>query len=425
MKPFLCTSLACILLIACSSMAFAAEADHAIVDAKAQASPRLRSALSEAWSRHPSAFSAERKLAAARARATAAGRPIYNPALEVAADNEGEDHMRTVGLSQTLDLFGKRRARQAVGTAELARAEAEFTLQANTFARDWLTGWTHLLSARRQLELGEQRVALAERLVELAERQRLVGDISVPERDLVLLARDEALAEQASLAADAASAEEAFSRVGGSLDSLASLPIMEAPPADMPTVGASPVEDLPEFRIALADANVAQQRIAVATRDRRPDPTVSVRGGQINNGPATGNIVGISVSIPLFLRNSYGAEVVAANADAASADADVKRLKLELQAHVDSTARTYAAVHAAWLAWHRSRGTDLAARSRDLERLWQAGELSTVDYVLQIKQTLDTALAGAALDGRVWQSYFEYLYAIGQLDEWSGIGVAQ
>ncbi|MEJ7746094.1 MAG: TolC family protein [Luteimonas sp.] len=413
--------LAAATLILLSVTAPPSAASDALPDTTQAAAP-LRQALAEAWRQHPAALSAERKLAAARARAIAAGGPIYNPEVELAADDEGPDRIRTVGLSQTLDLSGKRRARRAVGDAELAGAEARYTLQSAEFARDWLTGWTKWLAARRQVELGEQRVALAERLAGLAERQRLVGDISSPERDLVLLTRDEALAEQATLLADSATAEEAFTRVGGNAGVLASLRLPEAPPPITRMGVEGVVTGLPEFRVSLAEANVAQQRIAVADRDRRPDPTVSLRGGRIDMGEASGSVIGMSIAVPLFVRNSYRAEAVAARADAAGADADMERLRLELQARAESAARIYIAVREAWAAWHRSRGTDLAARSNALERLWQAGELSTADYVLQIKQTLDTALAGAALDGRVWQSYFDYLYAVGQLDEWSGLG---
>ena len=53
-------------------------------------------------------------------------------------------------------------------------------------------------------------------------------------------------------------------------------------------------------------------------------------------------------------------------------------------------------------------------------RLWRAGELSTADYLLQLKQTLDTALAGAELEGRLWRRSTDYLAATGQLESWLG-----
>lgn len=381
----------------------------------------LRKALADAWEQHPAAREAEAKLQAARARARAAGRPLYNPELELAADDEGEDRLRTVGVSQTLDWSGKRKARRALGDAELALAEAEYTLQRTEFSRDWLSAWSRVLAMARQVEFGEKRVALANRLAELAERQVAVGDISGPERDLVLLAWDEALAEQATLLADAATAREAFAKVGGTAAALSPALPSDPPPAPPPAV-AWEVTDLPEWQVAAAEAEGAQRRVTVAERDRRPDPTLSLRGGRINTGPLSDNVVGISVSVPLFVRNSFRAETDAARADADSADAALQRQRLELQARADNAAATYAATRDAWMRWHRSRGTDLSIRSNALERLWAAGELSTSDYVLQLKQTLDTALAGAALEGRVWQSYFDYLYAVGQLDDWANFG---
>ena len=81
---------------------------------------------------------------------------------------------------------------------------------------------------------------------------------------------------------------------------------------------------------------------------------------------------------------------------------------------------TYTAVRDAWALWAKSPGTDVEARADLLERLWRAGEISTSDYLIQLQQTLDTALAGADLQGRVWRAYVDALYATGQLDAWIG-----
>ena len=60
-------------------------------------------------------------------------------------------------------------------------------------------------------------------------------------------------------------------------------------------------------------------------------------------------------------------------------------------------------------------------RANLLEKLWREGELSTADYLLQLKQTLDTQLAGAELEARLWRSYADYLAATGQLERWAGL----
>ncbi|MBS0476416.1 MAG: TolC family protein, partial [Proteobacteria bacterium] len=92
-----------------------------------QAPVALREALQAAWQHHPSYRATEAQLAAARARYDAAGRPLYNPEVELAGDDEGPDRTTTAGLNLTLDLSGKRRARRDAASArvDLATAEAK------------------------------------------------------------------------------------------------------------------------------------------------------------------------------------------------------------------------------------------------------------------------------------------------------------
>lgn len=162
--------------------------------------------------------------------------------------------------------------------------------------------------------------------------------------------------------------------------------------------------------------------MTVVERDRIADPTVSLRGGQIELGDgARDNVYGITVTMPLFVRNSYRAELTAARADARAAAANLERVRFELQARADRTSDTYRAVHEAWQQWQRSPGTNVAARAGLLERLWRAGEMSTTDYLLQVNQTVDTALAGAELEGRLWTSLTDYLAATGRLEQWLGL----
>ncbi len=380
----------------------------------------VRSALASTWQGHPAAHAAEAKLRAVRARSLAAGRPIYNPELELAVDHEGPDELRTLGVSQTFDISGKRDARRDLGTAELSLGEAEYVLTRAEFARDWLDAWSRVAVADSQVALAEQRIGFATRLVELAERQLVVGDISGPERDLVLLARDEGLAEQATLLADAAEAREAFAKAGGSSTLPGSLP-SEPPPAPQAIADKDFIHH-PELQVAWAQMTSAERRVIVAERDRRPDPTVVLRGGTIASETGTDSVLAVAITLPLFVRNGYGAEADAARAEVESAVALVQSQQLALRAQAQRALTTYSTMRQTWLRWRASRGTDLSARTTALERLWTAGELSTTDYVLQLKQTLDTAVAGAVLEGRVWQSYFDYLYAVGQLDDWLGTG---
>lgn len=381
----------------------------------------LRTAVAAAWERSPHSTAVAAVLDAASERATAASQPLYNPELEVNADDEGPDRTLTTELSMPLDLSGKRQARSSEARATLDAATAEARLRRRDFAQAWLVAWAETTAANRRVELGARRVALLERFADLAERQLKVGDVTTLDRDLALLARDEAGAEQASLLADRAAAQEARRRLDTGVEgahvafpAASALPSATAAPPDVAT--------LPEWTLAQTSAEVARAGVDVAERNRIADPTLKLRGGTIELADgAHDGMYGMSISIPLFVRNSFRAEVLAARADARAAAADLARVKLELQARAERATVAYGAVNAAWLQWQRSPATNVDERANLLERLWRAGEMSTSDYLLQVNQTLDTALAGAALEGRLWTTCTDYLAATGQLEEWLGL----
>ena len=381
----------------------------------------VRMALRAAWQQHPSYRATEAQLAAARARLDAAGQPLYNPELELSAEDEGPDRTATVGLALTLDLSGKRRTRRAAEAARFTGSEAQAALRRRDYVRQWLGAWVDLRTAGMRLATGPRRLALVNRFAELAERQFTADDISGLDRDVALLARDEAEAEQAALVAERAEASARFLALGGNADLSERLQLPDVvPPAPM-ALSEQELLQLPEWRIAEAEALAAEREVAVAQRNRIPDPTVGVRGGRIDYGGLQDDVFGVAVSIPLPVRNSYRAEVVAARAEAEAADAESARLRGELIAQGQRVVESFAASRQAWSRWKASRGTDVERRAELLERLWREGELSTSDYLLQLNQTLNTQLAGAALEAQIWRNYFDYLAASGQLEHWAGL----
>ena len=406
-------------LLAFANHSYAAES--VISTSNASAPAPLKQALQSAWRNHPNSRITDALLNAARARADAASRPLYNPELELVSDKEGTDRTATAGLSMAIDFSGKRRARRDVGAAQLQFEEAQAKLRRRDFAANWLIAWSSLQGAQQAIRVGNQRLDLMVRFADLAEKQFKVGDISSLERDLAFLARDEAQTEQASLLANLAELEESFRNVGGQPDHISTNLMSANYLPSINTDSAVKLESLPEWQLANANATTAQRLITVAKKDRIADPTLGFSGGRIDYGNVTDNVVGISLSIPLHIRNSYRAEVIAAQADSDAANLDVERVSTELQSRATRARATYEAMRKASQLWRSSKGTSVERRSDLLEKLWRAGELSTADYLLQLKQTLDTALAGAELEGRLWRSSTEYLSATGQLENWLGL----
>lgn len=407
-------------MVAGAALGLAATTASAAAPIAVPAPAPLRAALLQAWQQHPTYRATEAQLAAARARLDAAGQPLYNPEVELSADDEGPDRTATAGLNLTLDLSGKRRVRRDAASARVDQATAEARLRRRDFAKQWFASWAGLQTAQQRVRTGERRLTLVTRFADLAGKQFAADDISGLERDLALLARDQAQAEQSQLVADRAEAEARFRSVGGSPEIVMglTLPTDTLPP---PTAPATGIEQLPDWQAAQAAALAAERDVLVARRNRVADPTVGVRAGRIDYDGLQDNVFGVSVSIPLFVRNSYRAEVVAAQADADVAVAEADRIGIELDAERRRAIDSYTAAQSAWSRWQASRGTDIERRANLLERLWREGELSTTDYLLQLRQTLDTALAGAELEARLWRGYADYLAATGQLERWSGL----
>ncbi len=378
--------------------------------------PLLQGAVRTVWKSSPEVQAARAELDAAEARARAAAQPTYNPSISIEAENADVDR-RTGGVSLALDLSGKRRARTDLGQAQLRTSVAVFDGSRRDVAGRWLKAWASAALAARQSELGRHRVELMQRFDELANQRLKVGDISSPERDLAGLALGEAQAQQATLIGNEAAARAALVGIGG--DTLTSLPPLPASAPPTPIAWApKPVDDLPELRQARARLESADAGIQVAQRARIPDPTVSLTGGQVRSGPITDRVIGLNVSIPLPVFNTGRADVDAARADADAASASLQSRRLVLSASQQETRTRYEALRSATEAFRVGRAAAFEDRTALLEKLWRAGEIGTSDYLVQLKQSLDTALSGLELESQAWQAWFDYLNAAGRLTDW-------
>jgi len=385
------------------------------------APPALRAAVHQLWANNPEVEAARAALDAARARTRAAEQPVYNPSLALEGENADVDR-RTVGLSLPLDLSGKRRARTIESEAAVRAAEAQLQLQRREVAARWLKAWSSATSATRQRTFGQRRVATMQRFDVLAAQRLAVGDIATSERDLAALGLAAAQMQEATLAGQEASALGVLAALGGAVD----LPEpTEAPPPAAATFVPLAVEERTELLRARAAQERAQAAVAVAERQRRPDPTLSLTGGSVRSGTRRDRVVGVAISVPLPVLNSGRAEVAAAMADADAAVAAQRAARMEAEATLEQARVTYEALRQASQAFRDSRAQAFDARTVTLDRLWQASELDTSDYLVQLNQSFDTAQAGLVLQAQLWQAWFDYLAAAGRLDDWIESPVAE
>ena len=192
----------------------------------------------------------------------------------------------------------------------------------------------------------------------------------------------------------------------------------------LPSIDSILVEALPELRLAQADAEAARAFIRVAKRNRIPDPTLGFRVGEQRSAlnplgqRESTTLFGVRLSIPLPIRNSFGAEVAAAGADLIAAEQSYSDLRRRVEARLAASLRRYQTTSDAWANWTAQGAAPLEEQRALLRRLWEAGEVSAVDYIIQLNQTFATESAGVELRGRLWTTWFDWLDASGLISAW-------
>ena len=253
----------------------------------------------------------------------------------------------------------------------------------------------------------------------LAQRQFEAGELDQLELDQALLSLTEARIQKAMAAADLTEARQAVYSLG-----------LRTPEAQWPSLperlpevlkqSADPqalVQALPGVIAARRRVNMADAVVDLRRRERRPDLTLNFTGGYEDGE----RLIGLGLSIPLPIRNRFTHEVTAAMAERDQARQLSDDTVQMAQAFLTSAAERYELSRSAWGEWEHTGRKSLDRQSEQLRRLWQAGDLSTSDYLGQIGQTIDVRESVLDLHGQVWQAWFEWLLASGQVDAWLGL----
>jgi cobalt-zinc-cadmium efflux system outer membrane protein len=172
--------------------------------------------------------------------------------------------------------------------------------------------------------------------------------------------------------------------------------------------------DLPALQAALARVAAARSSVQVSLREKRPDPTIGIRAGKEDSDTLTG----ITLSVPLFVRNNFTAEVDVANAELVQAEQEAANLHQQAHAGLLASAQVYRNALRAWKTWQASGAPRLSQRTELLDRLWRAGELNTTDYLVQLKQTLEIEVSATEQHGRTWRAWADWLAASGRIAQW-------
>ncbi len=374
-------------------------------------SPAIDDLLRQVWESHPGIQAAQSAIDAARARSKAAGKPIYNPELEVDAERTAVNTI-SVGINQTIDWGDKRGARRQMGNSEVRIAQAELASLHQQVASEVLTALASYQSAQEQRQLAARYSELMSRLVETTEQRYAAGDLGQLDVALARVAYSESRMQVARREAEVAS--QHASLVAASGLSLSQWPSLPNPP---PAPPANPQRDallarLPQLIAQQARITNARGGIELARASRSADPTFGLRGGAEENDL----LLGLNFSIPLNVRNTFTAEVTAASQQAVQVEKTLLDQRRLAASRFDGSLSVYRLTHRAWRQWQDAGQGNLTQQLSLVQRIWEAGELSTTNYLLQTGQNINTQITAAELKGDLRLAWVEWLKASGQIE---------
>lgn len=395
------------------------------VNGKPNGDSSLRAFIQKVWLESPVMQGAQAAIEVARARAEGADRPIYNPSL--ALDAERTDiNTASIGYSQTLDWSDKRGAQARIANQEVQASLAELRDVQQRVAVETLDALTQYVTAQEMQALAIRRSQLMKGFIDAVKQRQDAGDMGALDGTLAQVTYSEALMQQAASESELAEAEAALQAVTGLTPELThkldqsrwpQLPHeLAAPPT---RVDSALLQSLPALAVLRSRLDAAKSRIRLSEREGRADPTISIRAGRED----TETLLGLSLEIPLFVRNNFTAEVRAASHEAVAEELVYRDAHRRAKARLDGSLGRFQNTTRAWGAWVATGQQAHREQMSLLEQLWQAGELTATDFLIQAKQNIDTQAAATTLKGEVWQAAIAWLDASAQVGNWLGVAL--
>lgn len=344
--------------------------------ARAQQPPlRLEAVERDTLARHPEAMRAAAAIEAARGRARQAGL-LPNPLVGAEGEDLRTDEARYgVFIEQELPIFGQLGAARRALLSEVERLEAERERVLGGIRADLRTAWYRTITAQRRVEVLDTVARLSVEAVEITEQLFNVGAADRPD---VLEAQVEAGRARLALAGArnqlVASARRLAAAAGDpAVEALAASGSLDAQAPDLPRDATIEriLTSSPRILTARAAVRAAEARAGQARRAMAPE--VVLRGGaarqrghdHLGQQGWIGSFEA-GITLPIFNRNQGG--IAAALAEQRVADAELRKLQLDLNAEAH---QTYADYLTALRASEEYR-TDLLSRAEEAYRLYLA-----------------------------------------------------
>ncbi|WP_107949390.1 TolC family protein [Shewanella baltica] len=348
----------------------------------------------------------------------AADRAVYNPELGLNYQNADTDSY-SLGLSQTLDWADKRGVATKRAELEAQILLADIGLERNQMLAERLLALAEQAQSRKALTFAEQQLRFTKAQLSIAKQRLAAGDLSNVELQLMQLelatnTADYALAEQAALVADGKVIELlgdnnlAFSEFIKEIHVFVTQ--AKQAPAPEPELSTSK-SALPALTSAYQQVLLARVNAMQVKADTSADPTISL--GAEKEG--TDNKLGVGISIPLQVRNNYSELQAVADKGIAIAEQGYLARERVLTAKQKHVLYALPRLLERYQDWRELVQVSGAKAAKSLSQQWQAGDVSTSEYLQSRRQLAASYLVGLNLETAIYQSWLTWMGESGQL----------
>ncbi len=367
--------------------------------------------LSMQINKHPDIIAAKEEMNAVFSNAEGNKQPLYNPELETGYEREGDANNYSIGINQTIDLWDKRESKEQQANFSLTQASKHFDFLVQEKTAQALQALVTWQAAKKQAVIAQEQEKQLETLLDIVKDRQKAGDLGQVDAELTFLSLSQMLNVTAKVQVQLKQAEAQTKELLRDWT-----PDKEVIPAQGLTITnyqLSPqwLEQHPLVLAAKAQWKITRSEAQLALLETKADPTIGINAGKNDRE----NVLGVTFSMPLNIRNNYSAQARAANQQAIAAEENfrsvMRKQRFAIQSSTD-TLITYQKNYQRWQQLMDGRGK----RSGDLlQKQWQSGDVSTTEYLLALQQRAEGLNAGIELQSQFQLSQIDWLLQVGQI----------
>ncbi len=369
--------------------------------------------LTQQVNQHPDITAARATMDAVFSMEEGNKQPLYNPELATGYERDGDANNFTIGISQTIDWWDKRETNIQVATFNLTKASKHFNYLVQEKTAQALRALITWHAAKKQAVIAKEQENQLGILLELVIKRQQSGDLGQIDTELTFLSLSQMLNRTAKAQVQLTQAQAKVNEL---------LPDWRPDKKILPAQGfiftntdvsAQWLAQHPLVIEAKIQWHISKSQAQLVGLNAKADPTIGISAGQTDNE----NVLGITFSMPLNIRNNYSAQTRAANQKSVAAEAHFRSVFRQQKYIIQAATQTLTTYEKSYQRWETLMAGRGERSGNLLQRQWQSGDLSTTEYLLALQQRAEGINAGIELKSEFQLSQVDWLLAVGQVDQ--------